>query len=102
VLSATLDNLFFPMGSLGFEPVKKVRHTRRRFNFVKQSVQDEWHTLVLIGNQSMVAGGMAKVLAKNYLLNKIQYLDLYLLCTVPDTTKLDACADSYLHDLRYW
>jgi hypothetical protein len=56
-----------------FKDMKNTRHVRRIFRVVKQCVQYEWPTLVMISNQSMVADGMAKCLAKKDLLHKIQY-----------------------------
>jgi hypothetical protein len=57
-----------------FKDTKNARHIRCRFHFVKQGVQDDWHTLVWINNQSMVADGMEKVIVNKDLLRKIQYM----------------------------
>jgi hypothetical protein len=57
-----------------FKDNKNARHIRRIFIFLNQGIHNEWHTLVWIINQSMVADGMAKMLAKKDLLNKIHYM----------------------------
>jgi hypothetical protein len=71
-----------------FKDTKNARHIRRIFHFVKQGVQDEWHTLVWISNQSMVADGMTKVLAKKDLLHKIQYCTCSPILTKTNKTDL--------------
>jgi hypothetical protein len=56
-----------------FKDTMNVLHIRCIFNFMKQGIEDTWHTLVWIRNQSMVAEGMPNVLAKKDLLHTTQY-----------------------------
>jgi hypothetical protein len=69
-----MDNRSEVDTSITFKDTKNARLIRRRFHFVKKCVIDEWHTLVWISNQSMVADGMTSMLAKKGFLHKIQYM----------------------------
>jgi hypothetical protein len=50
-----MDNRSAVDMNISFKDTKNARHIRRINHFVKQGVQDEWHTLAWIRNQSMVA-----------------------------------------------
>ena len=69
-----MDNRSAVDMSITFKDTKNSRHIRRRFHFVKQGVEDEWHLLVWLSNVAMVADGMTKVLPKKDLLHKVQYM----------------------------
>ena len=59
--------------SVSFKDTKNAHNIRRRFNFVKQGVEQLWHKLKWIRNQFMVADVMTKILCKKSLEDQTQW-----------------------------
>ena len=59
-----MDNRSAVDMSISFKDTKNARHIRRRFHFVKQGVEQNWHKLIWISNEFMVADVTTKILSK--------------------------------------
>jgi hypothetical protein len=82
-----MDNIPAVDTSITFKDTKNARHIRHIFNFAKQCVYNEWHTLVWIITQYIVTDSIADIfLAKKDLMHKIQYI---LTSIVRDYKKTD-------------
>ena len=68
-----MDNKSAVDMSVTFKDTKNARHICRRFHFVKQGVEQNWHKLVWISNQYMVADVMTKTLQRKALEDQVQW-----------------------------
>jgi hypothetical protein len=76
-----MDNKSAVDMSVSFKDTKNARHIRRRFHFVKQGSEQNWHKLIWISNQFMVADVTTKILSQKSLESQTQW---FLICPVPE------------------
>jgi hypothetical protein len=68
-----MDNKSAVDMSVTFKDTKNARHIRRRFHFVKQGTEQNWHKLTWISNQFMVADVTTKILARKPMEDQTQW-----------------------------
>ena len=76
-----MDNKSAVDMSVSFKDTKNARHIRRRFHFVKQGSEQNWHKLTWISNQFMVADVTTKTLSQKSLESQTQW---FMICPVPE------------------
>jgi hypothetical protein len=76
-----MDNKSAVDMSVSFKDTKNARHIRRRFHFVKQGSEQNWHKLIWISNQFMVADVTTKILSQKSLESQTQW---FMICPVPE------------------
>jgi hypothetical protein len=68
-----MDNKSAVDMSVTFKDTKNSRHIRRRFHFVKQGTEENWHCLTWISNEFMLADVMTKILQKGALWAQLKW-----------------------------
>ena len=68
-----MDNKSAVDMSVTFKDTKNACHIQRRFNFVKQGTEQNWHKLTCIINQYMVADVTIKILARKPMEDQTQW-----------------------------
>ena len=68
-----MDNKLAVDMSETFKDTKNARHIGRRFHFVKQGTEQNWHTLKWISNEFMLADVMTKILQKGALISQLKW-----------------------------
>ena len=68
-----MDNRSAVDMSLTFTDTKNAHHIRRRFHFVKQGAEQNWHKLTWISNEFMVADVKTKILQKKPLEDQVKW-----------------------------
>ena len=76
-----MDNKSAVDMSVSFKDTKNARHIQRRFHFVKQGSEQNWHKLTWISNQFMVADVTTKTLSQKSLESQTQW---FMICPVPE------------------